>query len=175
MDLRVFFPETASQGEEVFHEIITSFTENTLRVVLHSLQGIFAMSDTHDDTRFLRNGRHREVCGECFIGCTQGVITDGRQALWNTSKTSAIVVTYPTDFTVHDFTGIPVEPQISDKDTIGVIMIRKRRCGRKYKAYPIEPPKRSTRHSNPIQTPRTGTLPAKYLMASLEIPESVCG
>jgi hypothetical protein len=39
----------------------------------------------------------------------------------------------------------------------------------------MSPPNTSTRHSSPMHTPRIGTFPAKYLIASREIPESVRG
>ena len=40
---------------------------------------------------------------------------------------------------------------------------------------PISPPYTSTMHSNPIHTPRIGILPEKYLIASLDTPESFLG
>lgn len=41
--------------------------------------------------------------------------------------------------------------------------------------YPISPPYTSTRHSKPMHTPNTGTLPVKYRMASRDSPESDLG
>jgi len=70
---------------------------------------------------------------------------------------------YLRQFTVHDLTGIAVAAINNDPSY--------RACC----TYAISPPNTSTRHSNPMQTPRIGTFPVKCLIASREIPESVCG
>jgi hypothetical protein len=63
MDLGVLFPETAPERKEVFDELITSLAEDTLRMVLNGLQGIFAVSDTHNDAGLLCHGCHGEIGG----------------------------------------------------------------------------------------------------------------
>ena len=102
-------------------------------------------------------------------------------ALWDISEDPSAIVSNGAEFSVFYFARMPELPKRADGNSLAGI-----RRGTTIKltreqpmviggSYPISPPYTSTRHSKPMHTPNTGTFPAKYRIASRDMPESVLG
>ena len=75
-------------------------------MVLDRLEGVFSMSNAHDDPALLGRRGYGEIAGEGFDVRAQRMVSDGFYTLGDIPETSPAVVSYSTGFSVHNLSRI---------------------------------------------------------------------
>jgi len=125
------------------------------------------MTNTHHDVALLGGRGNNEVLGELVGLSAEGVVADRLDSLRNVLEATSVIMTHSGDLSMHNLSGVTIVNPV--RNTSGKLR------GNEKQTYAISPPRTSAGHSEPMQTPKIGTLPMKYVMAACEIPASVCG
>ena len=103
---RVLLPETAPESKEIAKEVIAAFGKDALGMVLHGLEGAFAMPDAHDHAALFCGRSDGEIIRHGLDVGAQRVVPRGLDSLRDTFETAAGVMANAAQLAVHDFSSI---------------------------------------------------------------------